>query len=367
MLHRPYGRTGKELSIISFGGMRFDNPADLDANAEVLWHAHQRGINYFDTAPHYCEDKSEDIFGTAFRQMDRDTFYVSTKCMASDGDRLRESLETSLRRLQVEKIDFFHIWCVVTMAAWEKRKGGGALAAARKAKDEGLVDHVVLSSHMPGDDIRQVLEAGEVEGVTLGYCALNFPYRQAAVDAAGRLGIGVVTMSPLGGGLIPRNAERFDFLRGPDDPSVVAAALRFNISQPSITSALVGFTTKEHVDEAVDAAEGFQPYPPEHIEAVRANVRHSFDDLCTGCGYCLPCPEGVPIPRLMDAYNMKILAGGPEKITGRLQGHWGIGAEEAQACSLCGACEQRCTQHLPIRDRMREIAELAAQQSEQSG
>jgi len=365
MLHRPYGRTGKELSVIGFGGMRFENPQDIDANAEVVLHAYERGVNYFDTAPHYCQDKSEDIFAAAMRHMDRDAFYVSTKAMSADGDRVRESLEQSLRRLGVEKIDFFHIWCVLTLEAWEKRKRGGAVQAAHRAKEEGLVEHVVMSSHMPGDDICQVLEEGLIEGVTLGYCALNFPYRQTALDTAGRLGLGVVTMNPLGGGLIPRNAGRFDFLRGPDDPSVVAAALRFNISQPAVTCALVGCTTKQHVDEAVDAAEGFEPYSAEHVDRLRINVQEEFDDLCTGCGYCLPCPEGVPIPKLMDAYNMKLLAGGPEPITDRLHGHWGIGPDEAQACSQCGTCEQRCTQHLPIRERMQEIAALAEQKTRQ--
>ena len=119
------------------------------------------------------------------------------------------------------------------MAAFE----GGAVDEALKAKGEGLIKHLAVSSHLQGDQIREILAEGPLEGVTLGYSAINFPYRQAAIDAAGEMGLGVVTMNPLGGGLIPNNAEKFDFIRTEADESVVAAALRFNISQAPVSSA----------------------------------------------------------------------------------------------------------------------------------
>jgi hypothetical protein len=359
MWTKPYGNTGKDITAIGFGGMRFENPEDIDASAEVVLHAHQKGINYFDTAPHYCGDKSEDICGAAFKQMDRDTFYCSTKCSSPDGDELRKSIERSLKRLNVETIDFFHIWCLVTMDAWEGRKAGGAVAAAMKAKQEGLVNHVVVSSHLPGNDLAAVLEEGYFEGVTLGYCAINFPYREKAVETAGKLDLGVAAMNPLGGGLIPQHADRFSFLKQPDDPSIVASALRFVVSNPSITTALVGFGNKQHVDDAVAAVEGFTPWSPEQVDAIRSKVTESFDGLCTGCGYCMPCPEGLEVPRFMDAYNMKILHNGDDQQTiNRMKWHWGIKADHAAACTLCGACESRCTQHLPITERMKEISKM---------
>ena len=360
MWTKPYGKTGKDITVISFGGMRFPEPENIDTMAEVVLYGYQRGINYFDTAPYYCNDKSEPIFGAAFKQMKPGTFFCSTKCSDAEGDKLRESLERSLKRLNVEKIDFCHIWCVITLDAWRKRVEGGALAAARRAKEEGLIEHLVVSSHLQGNDLCQVLDEGSFEGVTLGYCAFNFPYRQQAVNAAGEKGLGLVTMNPLGGGLIPQNAELFDFLRGPEDKSVVQAALRFNISHPAITSALVGFSTKEHVDEAIEAIEDFRPYPQEHVDAIRSKALDTFDGLCTGCGYCLPCPESMDIPRLMDAYNHKLLGkGDPQKIVDRLKWNWSLKPDAAAACALCGECEERCTQHLPIQERMKEIAALA--------
>ncbi|HUT61496.1 MAG TPA: aldo/keto reductase [Phycisphaerae bacterium] len=356
MLRKPYGRTGKELTVIGCGGMRFAEPEKIDANAEVVLHAYERGINYFDTAPGYCKDHSEEIVGAAVKQMAPGTFYVSTKCSSESGSKLTESLERSLKRLNVEKIDFFHIWCVVTLDQWKRR--GEAVKAALKAKEQGLVEHVAISSHLPGNELKGVLAEGHFEGVTLGYSAINFPYRQEAVESAGRMGLGVVAMNPLGGGLIPQNPERLDFLRGPNDGTVVDAALRFVVSSPHITTALVGFTTKQHVDEAVSAVEDFQPYPPEHFERMKGSIIEAFDDLCTGCGYCLPCPQEVQIPKLMDAYNHLLLGGNRDSMRSRLKWHWGLSPEAAAACSMCGECEDKCTQHLPIRERMKLISEI---------
>ena len=359
MWTKPYGRTGKSISVIGFGGMRFANPADLDASAAVVRHAHAKGINYFDTAPYYCDDRSEDIMGRAFQAMPRDTFFVSTKCSEADGDKLRASLERSLKRLGVDAIDFFHIWCLLRPEQLGERRKGGAIAAAQRAKAEGLIKHLVVSSHLNGEDNAAVLESGLFEGITIGYNAINFPFRAKTLEAAAKHHLGVATMNPLGGGLIPRNAERLAFLKGPQDQDVVQAALRFNISQPAITTALVGFANEREVDEALAAVENFTPYPAEHIERVKAAIGTSFEGFCTGCGYCIPCPVDVQIPKLMDAFNQKILEGTDNAIKERLKWHWSLPADAAALCTECGACEEACTQHLPIRERLKSIAALA--------
>jgi hypothetical protein len=138
---------------------------------------------------------------------------------------------------------------------------------------------------------------------------------------------------------------------------VTTAALRFVVSQPGITTALVGMTTKQHVDQAVAAVRDFQPYGPGHVETLKEQIQQQFDQLCTGCGYCLPCPEGVQVPQLMDAWNQKALHG-QDGVAGRLKWHWKLTPAAAEACVECGLCEQRCTQSLPIVERLKEIAAL---------
>ena len=360
MWTKQYGKTGKDISVIGFGGMRFTAPNDIDGSAELVLYAHSRGINYFDTAPYYCEDKSEEIMGAAIRHMQRDSFYISTKCGEADGGSMRASIERSLKRLNVEYIDFMHVWCLLRPEQLEERIKKGAVGAVLKAKEEGLVKHVVASTHLSGEEIAAMLDSGYFEGLTIGYNALNFPFRAKALEAAAEHHAGVVTMNPLGGGIIPKNAERLAFLKGPQDRNVVEAALRFNISQPAITAALVGFSSKEQIDQAVAAVENFTPYSAAHIDEVKSHITAGFEGFCTGCGYCLPCPSSVEIPKMMDAYNQRILEGNDKAIAERLKWHWGLSPDLAAACVQCGECEDKCTQHLPIRERLELISKVTA-------
>lgn len=90
MIYKEYGKTGKKVSAVGFGGMRFDISKSKEENAELLRYANSRGINYFDTAPYYCKDQSEDIFGIAFKNMPND-FYVSTKGTPKDFNTAKKS------------------------------------------------------------------------------------------------------------------------------------------------------------------------------------------------------------------------------------------------------------------------------------
>ncbi len=356
MLYRPFGKTGKNISVISFGGMRFSAPQNLEKSSDLLLYAHNKGINYFDTSPLYCDDRSEDIFGHALRQLPRESFYVSTKCSRANAGDLRKSIEKSLQRLGVEKIDFFYIWHLMNLEDWEKRKQGGAIEAALQAKEDGLIDHLLCSSHMNGEDLGKVLGENIFEGVLLGYNAINFPYRRSAVEQAAKQNLGVVTMNPLGGGLIPQNPERFAFLKTDTAKDIVSAALHFNLSHSDITTALVGFSDTAEIDHAIDATESFTPFSFEQQQHLQQQIESSFNDLCTGCGYCLPCPVNIPIPKYLDSYNQLILTNGNcQAVLDRYRMHWNITPQQAKECIRCGACEERCTQHLPIIQRLQEL------------
>ena len=362
MRTNPYGSTGKQLSVIGFCGMRLPTPKNHDAGIALLHAARRAGVNYFDTAPNYCDDQSEIIFGEALRTMPpADTpLYTSSKSYHPKASDFRRGLEQSLRRLGVPQITFFHIGCVMTPADWQQRVSVGALREALRAKEEGLIGHVCVSTHMRGPEIAAMLaDHPEIEGVTLGYSAINFPYRRASVAAARQLRRGVVAMNPLGGGLIPRHAAHFDFIRAPGDPDVVTAALRFLASDPGITTALVGFNALAEIEAAVRAITDFTPYTPEHLAQIQTHIEEKFDSMCTGCGYCLPCPRNVPIPQYMDTHNHIQLGADPDAARARLKYHWELTPQQAADCIACGLCETRCTQRLPIIQRLRTIAALA--------
>ncbi len=363
MLYRKYGTTDDKVSAIGFGGMRFEDQKNIDACAELVQAAHNNGITYFDTAPGYQD--SEDLFGVAFKEMNKireqKPFFVSTKTFMAEPDQVRKELETSLKRMNLEYIDFYHVWCVLTKDAYEKRKQQGVIEAFEQLKSEGLIRHICISSHMTGTDIGDVLNDYPFEGVLLGYSAMNFSYRDAALDAAASLNRAVVVMNPLGGGIIPKHPDRFDFLRTRAEETVVDAALGFLLNDPRITVSLVGFANQKDLQETIHAVENFKPLEQEQIDSIRNNLKDTFDELCTGCQYCDNCPEEIPIPKMMDAYNHYMLEGTDTALLNRLKWHWGIGADNdvISKCIACGQCEDICTQKLPIINRLEEIRYIA--------
>jgi len=367
MNYSEYGKTGAKVSAVGFGGMRFDESKSNEENAQLLLYAQSKGINFFDTAPGYCSGTSESIFGVALKQMAdrRDSYYVSTKggvpMAPYAADRARAAVEKSLKRLNVDRIDFYHVWCIRRMDQYERAmKKGGQYAGLIRCKEEGLIGHIVISTHLPGDQIKHIVQKGEFEGVLLGVNILNFPYRWEGIQAAYEAGLGVVAMNPLSGGLIPQHEKEFAFLAdGSETPT--QAALRFCINCPQITVTLVGFTTREHIDAACRIADAAKAFTEGDIARVRAHVSENMNALCTGCGYCVECcPANIPIASYMQAYNEKPLFHRTEReMLGRMRFyHWNLLSDRvanAGDCTECAACEEACTQHLNIRDRLKEI------------
>ncbi|MBN2457317.1 MAG: aldo/keto reductase [Sedimentisphaerales bacterium] len=360
MIYRTYGSTDIKVSAIGFGGMRFEELDDVDTCAALVKAAYDKGVNYFDTAPGY--NKSEESFGIAFKHMNKTRshkpFYVSTKSSKSESTEIRRDIETSLKKMNLDYIDFYHCWCIITFDVYQTRKAKGVLDEFEKLKAEGLVRHICVSTHMTGTDIEKMLQDYPFEGVLLGYSAMNFAYREAALDAAERLNRTVVVMNPLGGGVIPQHPNRFGFLKTHQGETVVKGALRFLINDPRITVTLVGLSNQRQLHEAISAVEGFQPIRPETIQKIRSSLQKSFSELCTCCQYCDNCPQGIPIPKLMDAYNFHMLNSKPVDMINRLRFHWGIELQDdcLRKCTECGLCEETCTQKLPIRERLKFIS-----------
>jgi len=359
MIYRQYGQTGKEVSLLSFGGMRFANIDDHEQCVRMIVAAAEGGINYFDTAPAYFGVKSEQVLGKGFAELRKRNlpFYCSTKTFTSSADAIRKELEAQLKRLQVPAIDFYHIWCIASLDNWRERKKDGVLQTFQKLKEDGLIRHICVSSHLTGNDIQELLMEGVFEGVLFGYSAYNFQTRQEAFNAIREKNLGAVIMNPLGGGIIPQHPEKFSFMMRPGE-SAVTAALRFLWDHQDITSTLVGFQTIEQVTEALAAMDGYTSRTAGELAEVKKKAGASLEGICTGCAYCDECPKGIPIHKYMDAYNQKLLCGGPgkEPIGDRLKWHWHLERSLAAKCIACGACETACTQHINIIERLKEIA-----------
>ena len=365
MYYKQYGDTGMKVSAIGMGTMRYDNDDVKAGNfakcADVVLYAHEKGINFFDSAPFYCNDKSEEITGIALSQLPRDSFYISSKVnLGSYGgnfspDAFRKRLETSLSRLKVDYLDFYYLWCLLDLESFRKQYDL-MYRSFEKAREEGLIKNITFSSHMQGSQLEDVVNTRAFKGMLIGYNALNYRFRQAGIGAAYNNGMGIVVMNPLGGGLIPGNPEIFHYLTEGTELNVAQAALRFVASHKEISVTLCGCTTREHVEDAVKSIENLVERPASEIYQEYEAKGIAFNNLCTGCGYCKSCPQDIDIPKYMDSYNEKILG---NNIASRLRGHWGISNNIAGKCIKCGQCETLCTQHLPIMDRLDEIAAVS--------
>ena len=143
MHYKEFGKTGKQVSVLGFGGMRFD-PKDEDLAVSTIQRAAELGVNYFDTAPGYCEDDSETIIGKALAGLPsslRNKLFVSTKShfkaepTAKD---VRKHIDSQLVKLQRDKFEFYQMWCLMDLEQFHAiMQPDGPYEGALQAKKEG--------------------------------------------------------------------------------------------------------------------------------------------------------------------------------------------------------------------------------------
>jgi len=372
MQYRPYGKhTDIKLSALGFGAMRL--PKDDDYAVECMVRAIDLGVNFLDTAygytagPEGVRGHSEVLVGRAMKCRPREELYLSTKNPlwgeGAEAAAWRERLETSLQRLDTDYIDFYQ---VIHSLSWESyttqfQPEGFGLEAAIKAREEGLFRHFSFSSHDTPENIIRLIDEGIFDSMLVQYNLLDRK-NEPAIQHAAEQGMGVFIMGPVGGGRLGMSSEKINELV-PDAKSTPELALRFVLSNPHVTSALSGMNTIEMVEE--NCATAARPEPLSDDE--RAAIETTLDDnarlaelYCTGCNYCMPCPQNVGIPQAFAAMNMHRVWGlteaarhryarlGPESREGLLQ---------ADACTECGQCEEKCPQNIPIIEQLKETHE----------
>lgn len=370
MQYRDFGNTGVKLSTLGFGAMRLPQKEvegktvfDYEESKRIIVKAYEKGVNYFDTAPYYCDKESEAILGQAIKDF-RDKIYLSTKNPIEDasGENWRKRLDTSLKNLETDYIDFYHMWGI----SWETYETkinvpGGPLEAALKAKEEGLIRHLSFSFHDKPENLFKLIDTGVFESVLIQY---NFLDRsnEAGIKYAMEKGLGVIIMGPIGGGRLGAPSDVIKNILPGKTSSSAELALRFVISNTDVTTALSGMGTMAMVEENVEVASNAAPLSPEEIERVNASMEEHqkmADLYCTGCNYCMPCPAEVNIPlnfKLMNyhkVYGITEFARAEYANIGKFD--WMKG-KDASACTDCGVCEDKCPQHLEIRKQLKETA-----------
>lgn len=344
----------------------------LDRAAAVVSAALDAGCSYVDVSSSYSKGFAGEICKRAFRLTNAPRNVAVKVSFLSDvtaDDALRR-VESEFEKLGIGYASFFVVWNIASLAQFQQIMAKGSLyEGAVRAKERGLVDHICFSSHAKPDEIIRMLDSGAFEGVTLSVNALNGAIMKPVLNRAAEKNVGVVVMNPLGGGLIPQNAGYYHFLCASEEETTVQAALRYVYAHPAVKVVLSGMASPEELRENLAA---FQQPPPETDTARLARVDehfHSVEGFCTSCRYCDGCPANIPIYALMQAYNTRLFPhpnsqygrSDPELldaigICSRLRNTFGFLPEDAgNPCIGCRRCEARCTAHLPIIRRVREL------------
>ncbi|HMM20583.1 MAG TPA: aldo/keto reductase [Selenomonadales bacterium] len=332
MEKRMLGRTGLAVTAISFGGLPMQR-CTVDEAGPVLHAALDAGINFVDTARAYTD--SETKIGTHIAPRRRE-YYLATKSMARDKAGMAKDIDISLAAMRTDYIDLYQIHNIKAGKDLDAVLApGGALEALQEAQKAGKIGFIGVTGH----NLELLLEAvrtDQFSTVQVPFNCVETKARDELFPLARKMNIGTIVMKPLGGGQL----------------STVDLALRF-ILEHDVSTIIPGMDEVRHVEENLAALKQYRPLSPDERDELRREAEAVGANFCRRCGYCLPCTKGIDIPTMFifhlqyTRYNMK--AAIPQRYAGL--------PVKASDCSGCGVCEQRCPYDLPIRERLKKVAE----------
>lgn len=365
MQYREFGKTGCKLSALGFGAMRLpvldDNPANIDElkATEMIRTAIDKGVNYVDTAWPYHQKMCEPFIGRVLQNGYRDKVKLATKLPAWNIKEYNDFdfyFNQQLQRLQTDHIDFYLLHAL-NKKSWENIKKLGVLDWCEKKKEEDKISYIGFSFHDDYPVFQEIVDAYDKWDfcqIQYNYMDIDFQAGLKGLKYAAQRGMGIIIMEPLRGGQLAKNQpdsvkKLWDKFSKPIKP--VEGALHWLWNQPEVSILLSGMSDLTQVEENITYASqskiGF--FDQEELQ-IFSEIREEFLKLrpipCTECGYCLPCPHGVNIPRNFSIYNMAKMFNdnaGAKFFYQMLKKE-----NRANCCVQCGECELKCPQQIPI-------------------
>ena len=371
MIYRKFGNTGEMISALGFGCMRFPEYekdgkkfVDIEKTDEMIAEAYKLGVNYFDSAPYYCNKNSEAALGHGVKGF-RDKILLSTKFPGEGAEQpgmYRRRLETSLTNLDTDHVDFYHFWGINRKYFDEVMVPCGLLEEARKAKEEGLIRHISFSFHDEPGAIKHIIDGSEERGVPMESMLVQYNLldrsNEEMLTYAQSKGLGTVAMGPVGGGRLSAPTELYAKLTGGASIPTYELAFKFVLGNPDLNCALSGMQTLDMVKQnaaLASKAEGFSKEEWEKLGSAMEDLKKFSELYCTGCKYCQPCPAGIEIPAIFNMYTYHNVYG----LTGHAQYMFNEyvkkGGKLHADCKNCGFCEKKCPQHLKIRELLQKV------------
>jgi predicted aldo/keto reductase-like oxidoreductase len=378
VLYRRVPKNGDELSILGFGCMRLpvkeDYSIDEERATRQLRYTIDHGVNYVDTAWPYHNELSEPFVGRALADGYREKVKLATKLPSwlvnnqEDMDRL---LNAQLEKLNTDHIDYYLVHALVG-DLWDSVEKLGVTNFLDKAKADGRIINAGFSFHGAGEDFKRIVDAYDWDFCQIQYNFLDEKYQAGTVgmEYAASKGLGVIIMEPLRGGNLTRKvppAVKEIWDEAPTKRTAAEWALRWVWDHPEVTVVLSGMNQEAHIEENLKVAD--EAYPDSLTEAellLVEKVEQKYRELmkvgCTGCRYCMPCPNGVNIPLCFETYNNLYMSGNPNEekflYAARLGAVLSVGEPEfASRCIKCGECLDKCPQHIEIPTVLESVVE----------
>ena len=363
---------GNDISILGYGCMRFTQKAgkvDLDKAEKEVMAAYHAGVNYYDTA--YIYTGNEVAVGEIFaRNQIRDKVNIATKLphyLARNIDAVEKMFQEELRRLKTTYIDYYLIHMMNDVKTWERLKNMGIEEWIKEKLESGAIKQIGFSYHGNSDMFCQVIDCYDWD-----FCQIQYNYLDEHSQAgrkglhyAASKGIPVIIMEPLRGGrlvnLLPEKAKKM-FAEYPVKRTPAEWGFRWLWNQPEVTCVLSGMNSMEMVEENIKNANTshvgeFTADDFALLEKVVKEITATTKVGCTGCGYCMPCPQKVDIPGTFAAYNSRYA----ESKKGAFMDYIKCtvlrkDATSASNCIECGKCEKHCPQHIEIRKELKNAS-----------
>ena len=360
-----------KIGKLGFGFMRLpkvDGKADIPHVNKMVDEFLSSGGTYFDAA--YVYDGAETaLCESVIKRHPRESFQIATKLpvgMINDERPLEHFIETSLKRLGTDYIDFYLLHGINSKGS-ELAEEKGAWEFFAKLKSQGVIRHLGFSFHGQPMDLDEILtKHPETEFVMpqLNYNDWDKPKVNARqiYEIARKHNKLIVAMEPLlGGKLASEDSPIAAIMREADpDASVASWALRFIAQLDGVFVTLSGMSTAEQMSDNVKTFSNLKPLNKEDMTVIENAVKalRSVPCIeCTSCNYCKDCPLNIPIPSLINLYNDHLI----HKTTTNLGGsyNWLTGGRgKACECTSCGACEDICPQNLEIIDTIAKISKM---------
>ena len=379
MRYRTIPKNGDELSILGFGCMRLPmmegGEIHTEKAIEQIRHAIDNGVNYLDTAWPYHGGASETVVAAALRDGYRDKVKIATKLptwLISSRQDMDSYLDRQLQKLHTDRIDYYLLHALNGLT-WDKLDGLGVAEFLDGAVADGRIVNAGFSFHGLLEDFKRI-----VDGYPWVFCQIQYNYLdqhyQAGTEGlryAADRNLGIIVMEPLRGGNLglpdPSPAIGAIWDRAETRRTPVEWALRWVWDHPEVTVILSGMNEDAHITENLRIADEALPGSLTAQElALVDQASSTYNKLmkvdCTGCGYCVPCPEGVMIPAIFEVYNKMHLFGNKEEATfiyaARMCGVIsGAAPGFASECVQCGECLEKCPQSIPIPDVLEDVVE----------